>query len=480
MHHGFFDLRFSPFDGSAGESCFFPNGERAEIIESIIFALNHTANIWLTGEPGTGKSILVAKIKNQILENLSVVHARFSGQLAPDELKSLGITIDLAASTQNFNEWTNQLEVVNNRMQTPTAVILEDFGEKNSSFWANLSHMLSANQILNDKIKFLLITTNHSLKKMEESSNHKHPKNDYHFFLPKLNHENSVDYIRFKLDKAGDNDQRTFTNEAIEKVALIGGGLPRQIDLICQKALESAFESRIKLITALQITENFYHIKNHNTKATRVENKYMGMDRESYFAVSGVGMLFVGVATYAIFNFISTGIKQIEDKLTFDLEQTDRLAILKKEGPVPLINKPKISSIPVQIGDDNLKQPNEIPNPDDLLGEKLEATKSLLTNSEDSEFSIQLLGGSDQKILRQQIIEIANLLEPDKLFAFRTIAQGKPYITILYGRFKNLSEAQTAMIKLPASLKSNKPYLRTLKGIRAEISSTSIILDNIR
>jgi septal ring-binding cell division protein DamX len=40
---------------------------------------------------------------------------------------------------------------------------------------------------------------------------------------------------------------------------------------------------------------------------------------------------------------------------------------------------------------------------------------------------------------------------------------------ILYGAFKQRDEALAALKKLPASIKNNKPYLRTLAGINKEI-----------
>jgi septal ring-binding cell division protein DamX len=52
---------------------------------------------------------------------------------------------------------------------------------------------------------------------------------------------------------------------------------------------------------------------------------------------------------------------------------------------------------------------------------------------------------------------------------YRTTAKGAPSITVVWGSFENQREANQAMAKLPPLLKSYRPLLRTVQGIKAEI-----------
>ena len=131
----------------------------------------------------------------------------------------------------------------------------------------------------------------------------------------------------------------------------------------------------------------------------------------------------------------------------------------------------KQGSVPLEKGE-------ELSKPNSSLESRLFATQELLRNEENSGVFIQLLGGTNEKILKQQIAELALLIDSNKIYAFRTIAKGKPYITILYGRFDDLESAREGIERLPNELKANRPYLRTTKGINSEIESNSKIPAN--
>jgi septal ring-binding cell division protein DamX len=57
----------------------------------------------------------------------------------------------------------------------------------------------------------------------------------------------------------------------------------------------------------------------------------------------------------------------------------------------------------------------------------------------------------------------------NKLFVYRTTAGQKPYLAVLYGSFADRRAAQEALDRLPAWLKTNRPFLRTVQGIRGEL-----------
>ena len=97
------------------------------------------------------------------------------------------------------------------------------------------------------------------------------------------------------------------------------------------------------------------------------------------------------------------------------------------------------------------------------------ATERWLRESAGNRYSIQLLGASDPKLLRSHLNTIAKYLEIDKVFVYRTLANQKPSLTVLYGSFATRAEADSQIELLADELKANRPYYRTIRGIRAEI-----------
>jgi hypothetical protein len=104
----------------------------------------------------------------------------------------------------------------------------------------------------------------------------------------------------------------------------------------------------------------------------------------------------------------------------------------------------------------------------DVLGARLTATRDWLSSASRTTHTIQLMGSSSEENLRARLQALAKVLDPGRIYVFRTVAQGKPSMTVLYGAFPDRQAALQAMEKLPPAIAGNRPVLRTVSGIRAE------------
>ena len=108
-----------------------------------------------------------------------------------------------------------------------------------------------------------------------------------------------------------------------------------------------------------------------------------------------------------------------------------------------------------------------------LLQERLTATTAWLSASPPQTYTIQLLGARDEQQLNQHLRFIANIIEINNVFVYRTLAKGEPALTMTWGSFDSQGAAREAMAQLPARLKSYRPLLRTVQGIRTEVASNN-------
>ena len=97
------------------------------------------------------------------------------------------------------------------------------------------------------------------------------------------------------------------------------------------------------------------------------------------------------------------------------------------------------------------------------------ATRAWLASENQTTYSIQLMGAESPQQLKEHLNVLAKSIEMNKVFVYRTVAKQKPSLTVLYGSFDDRRTAQEALNKLPAYLKSNRPILRTVQGVNAEI-----------
>ena len=105
-----------------------------------------------------------------------------------------------------------------------------------------------------------------------------------------------------------------------------------------------------------------------------------------------------------------------------------------------------------------------------MLEQRLLATDQWLGQQNGTFFSIQLLGSDDPELLREYFKTIAKYLEIDKVYVYRTTANRHPSLTVLYGTFATRDEVTRTLQSLPDELKYNRPYYRTIQGIRSEIA----------
>jgi septal ring-binding cell division protein DamX len=105
-----------------------------------------------------------------------------------------------------------------------------------------------------------------------------------------------------------------------------------------------------------------------------------------------------------------------------------------------------------------------------VLEQRLLATDQWLGQQNGAFYSIQLLGSDDPELLREYFKTIGKYLEIEKVYVYRTMANRHPSLTVLYGTFATRNEVTRTLQSLPDELKFNRPYYRTIQGIRSEIA----------
>ena len=122
---------------------------------------------------------------------------------------------------------------------------------------------------------------------------------------------------------------------------------------------------------------------------------------------------------------------------------------------------------------DDQAKTNEIQS--DVLEARILATREWLQQQGAQIHSIQVLGSDNREQLRDHLSMLAKSVEIKNVFVYRTIAKQKPFLTVLYGSFPSRETAQEAMDRLPPPLRAFKPYLRTVQGIREEMSRNNTL-----
>jgi septal ring-binding cell division protein DamX len=111
--------------------------------------------------------------------------------------------------------------------------------------------------------------------------------------------------------------------------------------------------------------------------------------------------------------------------------------------------------------------------PPDIIARRIEATAQLLKGSAADAYSIQLFVAGSEEQLRNHLKSLPKFIEMNNLYMYRSVAQGKPKVNVLWGSYPSRDEALEWIDELPPSLRANRPYVRTVEAIRAEMNRNS-------
>jgi type II secretory pathway predicted ATPase ExeA len=301
------------------------------------------------------------------------------------------------------------------------------------------------------------------------------------------------EYLMFRMRTAGYRGPDLFSDAVVKQVTRASLGLTRRVNLIADKALLAAF------------SENTHTVRPTHVAAA-VRDSEFGQEaapqpasRVLWGALVFAAGAILGIGGYLAFG---PGIPRLSQPAMATGSDSASAPASGQHEARPPSSSPVVAQ-PTESFDktnsdlrskvkSDLVEPSartlagagrgEVPTPErtqvseaatagesDLLDTRLAATEKWLATEPNNLYSIQLLGAADVTLLRLHLNDLSKFVEINKIFVYRTVANGRPFLTVLYGEFSNRRSAQDVLDKLPEGLKANRPILRTVEGIRSEI-----------
>lgn len=484
MYYEHFGLAQAPFRITPNTDFFFGGGNRGPILEALIYAITQGEGIVkVTGEVGSGKTMLCSMLQNRLPEQVETVYLA-NPSVSPEEILhaiafEMQLAIDRDASRlvvmhaiqayllQRHAEGKRVVLFVEESQGMPLATLeeirlLSNLETKSDKL---LQIVLFGQPELDDNLR------ENQIRQLKERITHS-------FRLEPLTPAETREYLMFRLRTAGYHGPDLFTDAIVREIARISGGLTRRINLITDKALLAAF------------SENTHSIRQKHIAAAVRDSEFAQQHRPPATpprliqgaVLVGLGMA-VGATLYAILS--GTGNPAtVEPAVTSQGSPAQSAAAMTS----PISSEDHKKSIKTTTYDSTT---NTSATPPDaasaggaapgqttsasaagsstLLETRLVATTAWLADAKPRTYTIQLLGSTDDQQLNQHLKFLSNIVEINNLFVYRTAAKGAPSLTVVWGSFNSQREASEAMAKLPPLLKAYRPLLRTVQGIKAEV-----------
>ncbi len=542
MYYDFFGLTQPPFKITPDTDVFFEGGNRGAILEALIYAItNGEGIIKVTGEVGSGKTMLCRVLQTRLPKNVETVYLA-NPSVSPEEILhaiafELQLPIARDASRIEVMHALNTYLLERHSQQRQVVVFVE---ESQGMPIATLEEIRLLSNLETQQYKLLQILL---FGQPELDENLRQPqirqlreRITHSFTLSPLDEGDVRAYLAFRLHAAGYHGPDLFSRRVISYLTHACAGLTRRINLVADKALLAAF------------AEGTHNVSLKHAKAAVRDSEFSDVPGRAslsplIYALGGLvlgGLL--GVIIYATYLALTTSrevtstatvapsagqtsstlpagdnstaaisvtaaeqpksipkpansaaIPRKETRLAAKVKSDQAnstqpsQAVSEENGPLsassamvekivasrpPAPETPPLPSITGSGGEavDSTTAANPASPPGDVLEQRLHATNRWLAEQAGSAYSIQLLGTTDPELLREYFKTIGKYLEIEKVYVYRTIANQRPSLTVLYGNFADRAEVNRMLEILPDDLKANRPYYRTIQGVRSEIA----------
>ncbi|MBN1872295.1 MAG: AAA family ATPase [Candidatus Omnitrophica bacterium] len=246
MYIDFYGLKEKPFNVTSDPSFLFMSKRHKEAFTSLLYGIKERKGfLEITGEVGTGKTTLCRALLNK-LDNHTKAAFIFNSDLPEMQLLQ-AIAMDLGISTERktkigiFNGLNNFL--IEQLKQSNNVVLILDEAQNLKPKVLEQLRMLSNLETEKEKLFQIILVGQPELRHKLSAPNLRQLRQriGIRYHISPLQKNEVLDYIRHRLYIAGSKGDIGFTPEAIERIYAYSGGIPRLINVVCDKALLLGF-----------------------------------------------------------------------------------------------------------------------------------------------------------------------------------------------------------------------------------------------
>lgn len=257
MYKSFYNLKRNPFDITPDPSFLFPTRRHNEALAALYYGVRrHKGFVVLTGEVGTGKTVLLHSVLQLFRQSRDVAYAYiFNGRLSPVEfLQYFASDLGLPATAKNKGELLVQIAryVIGRSQRNLTTALIVDEAHHLSGEILEEIRLLTNLETPQRKLLQILLVGQPELDEKLDSVSLRQLKQRIALrsHLEPLTSDETQGYIIRRLQLAGNpQPSALFPPETVAAVYQHSRGLPRLINTICENSLISAYARQARVIS---------------------------------------------------------------------------------------------------------------------------------------------------------------------------------------------------------------------------------------
>ncbi len=256
MYLSFFGLSEKPFAITPDPRYLYLSERHAEALAHLLYGINESGGfIQLTGEVGTGKTTVVRTLLSRVPHHADVA-VILNPRVTPVEFllticEELGLGVDEA----NRNSVKEMVDALNRRLLSAHAdgrrvIVIVDEAQNLSAEVLEQVRLLTNLETPTQKLLQIILIGQPELRELLDRTDLRQlaQRITGRYHLKPLSREETQQYVRHRLRVAGAADE-IFTPAALREVHRLSAGVPRVINVCCDRALLGAYTQERRKIT---------------------------------------------------------------------------------------------------------------------------------------------------------------------------------------------------------------------------------------
>ena len=266
MYTDFYGLKENPFNVTSDPGFFYFSKAHKEALSHLLYGINQRKGfLEITGEVGAGKTTLCKAALAQLdstTKTAFILNSNLSEmQLLEAILEDFGISYKEKTKLDLMRQFNKFL--MEQLAQRANVVVILD--EAQTLKLSTLEGIRLLSNLETDKEKLfqiVLVGQPELREKLKDPSLLQlRQRIGVRFHISPLEKEEVGKYIYHRLAIAGSGGDINFTGGALDKIFSYSNGIPRLINLVCDKAMLTGFVAELKTIEADLIDKSIFEIE---------------------------------------------------------------------------------------------------------------------------------------------------------------------------------------------------------------------------